>query len=596
MATVRERAEIPEEYTWDLESIYASDEAWEGGFEGAEATIGELEALEGTTTESPESLRAVLDTYEDLMRQVGMVASYARMRRDEDTSNDTYQAYTSRSQSLASQASAAASFIEPEIQAASWSTIESMIEADADIEIYEHYLEDIHRLKAHTRSAEVESLLADLGEVLGTGSDVYTLLSNADMSFPTLTDPDGEEVEITQANFVELLKHEDRDFREAVYTGYYETWSEVRNAVTAAYRNSVKGDVKVARARNYETARQAAMNGPNIPTDVYDTLIETVRDNLDVLHHHAELKQRALDVDELQMWDIYMPIAQSESPDIPYDEAAEYVVEAVEPLGEDYQSQVEAGLADRWIDVYETPNKRSGAYSGGTYDTQPFILMNYQGTVSSMFTLAHELGHSLHSELTCANQPYVYSGYEIFVAEVASTVNEALLTEYLLDTIEDERFRRHLLNEYLERFRSTLYRQAMFAEFEHRAHEQVENGEALTPDSLDSMYLDLKSAFYEPAIADEHIAREWMRIPHFYRAYYVYQYCTGVAAAVAISRQILDDGESAVSRYLDFLKRGSHGYPLELLQDAGVDMSTAAPIESAVEVYGAYLDEMEQLL
>jgi len=381
-----------------------------------------------------------------------------------------------------------------------------------------------------------------------------------------------------------------------VYEQFYDEWGQIRNTVATSYRKSATADVKLARARNYDTAREAAMHGANVPTDVYDTLLETVDDNLDKLHRHAELKREALGVDELRMWDLYMPMTETESPEVPYEEAREHVVEAVGALGEDYQSRVDEGLDSRWVDVYENRGKQSGAYSGGTYDTQPFILMNYQDDVASMFTLAHELGHSLHSQYTSEHQPYVYSDYEIFTAEVASTVNEALLTEHLLETVEDPTFRRHILNEYLERFRSTLYRQTMFAEFEHRAHEIVEEGGALTPDRLDELYRDLKERFYEPAAFDDRIDREWMRIPHFYRAYYVYQYSTGISAAVALANGILSDGDDAADHYLEFLKRGSREYPLELLADAGVDMRSPEPIESALSFYDDRLDEMAELL
>ncbi len=396
-------------------------------------------------------------------------------------------------------------------------------------------------MKDHTRSAEVENLLAELGEVTGAPGEVYNMLANADMAFPTVEDPDGDQQPITLNNFTTLQKHPDREFRQRVYRAFYDEWETVRNAVGTAYKNAVKTDVKMANARDYDTAREAALDGPNVPVEVYDTLVDTVHDNLDTLHRHADLKRQSIGADELRMWDLYVPLVQEESPEIEYEQACEYVTEAVAPLGDDYQSRLADGLDSRWVDVYETEHKQSGAYSGGTYDSQPFILMNYQDDVESMYTLAHELGHSMHSEYTSEEQPYVYSGYEIFVAEVASTVNETLLTHHLLDTVEDERLRRHILNEYLERFRSTLYRQTMFAEFEHRTHEMSEAGEPLTPDRLDDLYRDLKGDYYEPAVLDDRIAREWMRIPHFYRAFYVYQYATGISAAVALVDGILDE-------------------------------------------------------
>ena len=595
MSSVPDRSDIDEEHTWDLEALYADDEAWEDAFEAVQERLSDLEAYEGQVTEDAETLLSVLELREEIMRTVSNVTSYARMRRDEDTTDSHYQALLARAQSLSSDAQSAASFIEPELQDLDREDIEAMIEAEPDLEEYDHYFDDVLRMKAHTRSAEIENLLAELGEVTGAPGEVYNTLANADMTFPTVQTPDGEQKRITLNNFTTLQKNPDREFRQEVYEEFYDEWETVRNAVGTAYKNSVKTDSKLATARNYDTAREAALDGPNVPVEVYDNLVDTVRDNLDKLHRHAELKRESIGADELRMWDLYVPMVEGESPEVTYEEAREYVTEAVAPLGDEYQSRLADGLESRWVDVYETDGKQSGAYSGGTYDSQPYILMNYQDDVSSMYTLAHELGHSLHTQLTSEEQPYVYSGYEIFVAEVASTVNETLLTHHLLDTVEDERLRRHVLNEYLERFRSTLYRQTMFAEFEHRAHELSEAGEALTPDRLDELYHELKSDYYEPAAIDDRIAREWMRIPHFYRAFYVYQYATGISAAVALVDNILENGEPAAEQYVDFLRKGSREYPLELLRGAGVDMASPEPVESALSVYDDYLDEFADL-
>ncbi|GAB3668013.1 oligoendopeptidase F [Halopiger thermotolerans] len=596
MSSVPERSEIDEEYTWDLESIYATDEDWEAAYEAVAERVEELQTYEGQVTDDAETLLAVLQLRDEIMREVSTVSAYARMRRDEDTTNQQYQALTARAQSLAADAQSAASFIDPEIQELTREEFDEMVEAEPELETYDHYVDDVLRMKPHTRSAEVEEVLAELSEVTGATGEVYNMLSNADMEFPTVEDPEGDAVEITQSNFTNLLKRPDRDFRRRVYEGYFDEWESVRNTVAAAYKNSVKADVKTARARNYDTAREAALDGPNVPVEVYDTLVDTVHDNLDKLHHHTELKREALDVDELQMWDLYMPLTGDEGPDVEYDQATEYVVDSLAPLGEEYQSRVAEGLDSRWVDVYENEGKQSGAYSGGTYDTQPFILMNYQDDITSMYTLAHELGHSMHSELTKEEQPFVYSSYEIFVAEVASTVNEALLTKHLLETVEDPEFKKHVLNEFLERVRSTLYRQTLFAEFEHEAHRLEEEGEALTADRLDELYRELKAQYYEPAAIDDRIAREWMRIPHFYRAFYVYQYATGISAALAITDRIFDEGERAAADYLEFLQQGSREYPLELLRIAGVDMSSSEPIDRALETYGDRLDELDALL
>ncbi|WP_227374650.1 oligoendopeptidase F [Haladaptatus halobius] len=596
MSSVPERIDIDTKYKWDLESIYADDGDWEDAYEAVEERLGDLEAYEGRATEDGETLFEVLQLSDELGREVSMVASYARMRSDENTSDQEYQALATRAQSLASRAQSAGSFIEPEIQSLDRDELDRMVDETDGLERYDHFLDDVMRTKEHTRSAEIENLLAEFGEVTGAAGEIYNMLSNADMTFPTVEKPDGDAVEITQSNFVNLLKNPDREFRQTVYESYFDEWSDVRNSVGAAYKNSVKSDVKYAQARNYDTAREAALDGPNVPPEVYDNLLDTVRANLDKLHHHAKLKRESLGVDELQMWDLYMPMTDTESPDLDYDRAVEYVTESLGTLGDDYRSRVAEGIESRWIDVYETQDKRAGAYSGGTYDTQPFILMNYQDDISSMYTLAHELGHSLHSQLTSETQPYVYSGYEIFVAEVASTVNESLLTHHLLETVDDRDFRQHVLNEYLERFRSTLYRQTLFADFEYQAHQVVENDEAVTPDRLDGIYGDLKREFYDPAVVDERIEREWMRIPHFYRAYYVYQYSTGISAAVALADKILEEGEPAAERYLEFLRSGSREYPLELLEGAGVDMRSPEPIQRALDVYGDHLDEMEALI
>ena len=595
MSSVPERSEIDDAYTWDLTDLFADDEAWEETYAETDERIEELSAYEGRVTESAATLEAVLELRESIMRDVSNLSAYARMRKDEDTTNQTYQALAAQARSLAADASSAASYIEPELQELDDGEVEALIEENSALEAYEHYFDDTLRMKSHTRSAEIEALLADLSEVTGAAGDVYNMLTNADMEFPTVEDPDGETQRITLSNFTKLQKHPDRPFRQRVYEAFYDEWEQYRNSVGTAYKNSVKADEKLATARHYESAREAALDGPNVPVSVYDTLVETVESNLDVLHRHAGLKRDALGVEELRMWDLYAPLADGESPELEYDRAREYVIEAVEPLGEAYRDRMAEGLDSRWVDVYETANKQSGAYSGGTYDSQPYILMNYQDDIASMYTLAHELGHSMHSELTSDAQPYVYSGYEIFVAEVASTVNEALLTRHLLETVDDERFRRHVLDEYLERFRSTLFRQTMFASFEHRAHELERAGEALTPDRLDELYRELKTEYYDPAAVDERIAREWMRIPHFYRAYYVYQYATGISAANAIVDLIESEGESAAADYREFLRSGSSAYPLELLETAGIDMSTAEPVEAAIERYDEMLGEFESL-
>jgi len=598
MSSVPERSAIDEEYKWSIDSIYADDEAWEAAYEDVEERLDDLRAYEGRATESAATLRDLLDTYEAVFREVSKVTSYARLRSNEDTRDQEYQAMSSKAQALSAEASSASSYLEPELQELDWSDLEDMIDEEPALAEYEHFLDDVLRMKPHTRSAEVEELLADLSEVTGAAGEAYSMLSDADMTFPTVEDPDGEEIEISQGNFTTLLQKPDREFRQRVHEAFYSEWETVRNTVGTTLAKSVKKDVKMAEARNYDSAREAALNGPNVPVEVYDTLVDTVRDNLDSLGRHADLKRKALDVDTLEMWDLYMSLTGDEGPEISYEEAKDHVVEAVAPLGEEYQRRMAEGLESRWVDVYENRGKRSGAYSAGTYDTQPFIMMNYQDDVSSMYTLAHELGHSMHSELAKEAQPWQYADYEIFVAEVASTVNETLLTKHLLENADSDELRIHALDQYLERFRSTLFRQTMFAAFEQAIHEHDEAGRPLTPDVFDELYGDLKAEFYGhvDANVDEHIRREWMRIPHFYYNFYVYQYSTGISAAAAIVDRIEDEGEVAAEEYRSALRAGGAEYPIDVLDIAGIDMTESGPIESAIGVYDDYLDEAEALL
>ena len=610
MSSVPERSEIDDRYKWNVESIYPTDEEWEAAYEEAKSRVDELERYEGRVTESPRTLAELLELREEIGRLVERVVTYANLRSSEDTRDQEYQAIAGQAQALASEASSAISYLEPELQERSQEEIDRFIEEEPALEAYEHYFDDVLRTKAHTRSAEIEELLAELGEVTSGPSEIYSMLSNADMTFPTVEDPDGEAIEISQGNFTKLQKHEDRTFRRDVYEAFYDEWEAVRNTVGTALKTQVRKDVKIARARNYDTAREAALDGPNVPVEVYDILLETVHDTLDPLYRHAELKQQALGLDDLRMWDLYMSLTGDEGPEISYERAKVWVTEAVDPLGSAYRDRMAEGLESRWVDVYENRGKRSGAFSGGVYDTQPFILINYQDDTPSLFTLAHELGHSMHSELASDAQPWHDASYDIFVAEVASTVNETLLTNYLLEASDEEiegavddgvqidadELRLSVLDQYLERFRSTLYRQTMFADFEHRIHQRAENDEPLTPDVFDEIYGDLKVTFYEPAEIDDRIAREWERIPHFYYNFYVYQYATGISAAVAIVERILEEGEPAAEAYREMLRAGGSVYPIEALEIAGIDMRTSDPIESALSVYDEYLDRAESLL
>ena len=596
MSSVPERSEIDEAYKWDLRSVFADDDEWATAYESVEGRLDELRAYEGRVTEGPETLLEFLELREAVFRELARVTTYAQLRSAEDTRNQEYQAMSAIASSLRSEASSAVSFLEPELQALTGAEVDAFIESEPDLAAYEHYLDDVLRTKPHTRSTAVEAVMADLSEVTDAPGEIYSMLTNADMTYGVVEDPDGDEVEITQANFTKLQKRADRAFRRRVHETFYEEWADVRNTVGTSLEKAVRNHVVTARIRDYDGARAAALDGANVPVEVYDTLVETVDDNLATLHRHAELKRAALGVDTLESHDLYMSLTGDRGPDVEYEQARDWVIEAVAPLGEAYQDRMAEGLESRWVDVYENRGKRSGAFSSGTYDTQPFVMMNYQDDVASMYTLAHELGHSMHSELAGDAQPWHDASYEIFVAEIASTVNETLLTHHLLETVEDEELRTHVLDEYLERFRSTLFRQTMFATFERAIHERVEDGGALTPDALDELYADLKGDYYAPADLTGGIEREWERIPHFYYDFYVYQYATGISAAAAIVERILDEGEPAAADYREMLAAGGSDYPLDVVELAGIDMASPDPIESAVGIYEEYLDEVAALL
>ena len=585
---VRERKEIDNQYKWDLENLFSSDEEWEESFQSTSDRIDDLREFEGQLTDSASNLKQYLELRNQIKKSIEEIRSYARKKYDEDTRRDKYQGMKSRAETLSSKFSSATSFFTPEIQDAGREKINRLIGQEEELSKYRHFFDDLLRYKPHTRSQEVEHVLASLGDVLDAPDSAYESLMNADMSFPKVERPDGEEVEITQGNFTKLLKEENREFRKKIYRKFYDQITSFENTISANFEKNIKRNVKMAQIKSFDSARKASIFKSNIPVDVYDSLVETVESNLDALHDHLELKKEVLGQEELGPEDVYMPVASSSSPEIEYDRAKEMVLEAVKPLGEEYRDKAEQGLNNGWVDVYENKGKRSGAYSSSTYRSSPYILMNYQNDVSSMYTLAHELGHSMHSHFSSENQPFVYYGYSIFAAEVASTVNEALLTRHLLESDVSDRLKRHALSHHLENFRNTLYRQTMFAHFEQKTHSMVENGEALTSNVLDREYSDLKQRYHKPVNLDERIEKEWMRIPHFYYNFYVYQYATGISAAETLVKKILDHGPKD---YIEFLSKGSAEYPVDALKDAGADMTSEEPVETAIETYRKQIKE-----
>ncbi|MFY9120558.1 MAG: oligoendopeptidase F, partial [Syntrophomonadaceae bacterium] len=469
-------------------------------------------------------------------------------------------------------------------------------ETEPELAVYAHYFDELFRQKEHILSEKEERLLAMSADLSSASNNIFTMLNNADIKFPHIRDENGQEVELTKGRYGRFMESRDRRVRQEAYEGLYSTYKGLSNTLAATLSSSVKRDIFYARARNYPSALHAALDQDNVPVDVYDQLINSVHGHLDSMYRYMKIRKKMLQVDPLYMYDIYVPLVREFDMKVPYEEAKEITLKGLKPLGDEYLSVLRQGYERRWIDVYENQGKTSGAYSWGTYNTHPYVLMNYDDKLDDLFTLAHEMGHSLHSYYSNQTQPYVYSSYSIFVAEVASTVNESLLIDHLLKNTNDPQEKMYLLNHYLEQFRGTVFRQTMFAEFEKLTHERVEAGDALTPEALGELYRELNKKYYGPdVVMDDNICVEWARIPHFYSAFYVYKYATGFSAATAIKQSILEEGQPAIDRYLDFLKSGSYDYPINLLQKAGVDLTTPEPVEKALNYFTQLLDEFEKM-
>jgi oligoendopeptidase F len=591
------RNEVPVEDTWRLEDIFATDDAWENEFKEIKAMIPKAVEFQGKLGESAETLLQLLTYQDELLMRVGKLYTYAHMRYDQDTTNSMYQGLNDRASNLYTQISSSLAYVVPEILALEVSQVQAFLEERVELKLYEQALDAINRTRPHVLSAKEEALLAEASEVTSSSSNTFGMLNNADLKFPTIKNENGEDVEITHGRYIRFLESSDRRVRKEAFKAVYETYGNYKNTFASTLSGTVKKDNFNARVRNYKSAREAALSNNNIPEQVYDNLVNTVNEHLHLLHRYVALRKKVLGLSDLHMYDLYTPLVKDIKMEVSYEEAKDYVLKGLTPLGEEYQSILKEAYENRWVDVQENKGKRSGAYSSGTYGTNPYILMNWQDNVNNLFTLAHEFGHSVHSYYTRKTQPYVYGNYSIFVAEVASTCNENLLNDYLLNTIDDEKERLYLLNHYLEGFRGTVFRQTMFAEFEHNVHLKAQEGEALTPDMLTKLYYELnKKYFGDEIVIDEEIGLEWSRIPHFYYNYYVYQYATGFSAATALSKQILEEGQPAVDRYIDFLKAGSSDYPIEVLKKAGVDMTSPEPIQQALKVFEEKLTEMESLL
>lgn len=594
---LKQRNEIANEYKWDIEAMYPDEVQWDADLSECLALAEDFVKFNGHLTESARTLVDALKLRDRIWLKLEHAFVYAHMKKDEDNRVDKYQAMDDKCGSVIARVSAAMSFFTPQLLEAPEEEILRYIEEEPELKVYEFMLKDALREKAHVLTAAEENLLAQMSEVLGATGDVFTMLNNADMTFGTVKDENGEEVTLTHGNYIAFMHSHDREVRQAAFTNMYEAYKALINTLATNYNYNVKTDVVSARIRKYESSRQAALSGGNIPEEVYNRLIETVHEYLPVLHRYIELRKKVLGVDELKMYDIYVPMVNLPKKDIPYEEAIEMMKEGLAPLGEEYVSTLQHGVDERWMDVYENQGKTSGAYSFGSYDSKPYVLLNYTDTLNDVFTIVHEMGHSMHSWYTRRNQPFIYGDHSIFTAEVASTVNESLLIQHLLEKETDPEMKKYLLNHYIEDFRTTLFRQTMFAEFEHLTHKEVENGGTLTAQWLNDTYNELNNKYFGPALSpDDYIQYEWARIPHFYRGFYVYQYATGYSAATAISRKILTEGVPARDAYIEFLKSGSSDHPVELLKIAGVDMGSPEPVCLAMETFKELVDEFETLM
>jgi len=593
---IRNRNEIPAEDTWNTLDMFASDEAWEQQL----ATISEdqktLEAYSGHLADSAQSLYRFLHTMEQVNEKTGLLGNYCMRKSDEDTRNAVYQAMVGKFMSVVVGLSAAMSFETPEIMAICDETLDAFYAECPALERYRRYLTDMRRRKEHVLSPAEEKLLASAGELAQTPDNVYGMFADADLTFRDAIDSQGGKHPISQGTFIACQSSADRELRKSAYESLYDGFGAFRNTAAGLLNAQNKQLKFFAEARRYPNAFEASLDNTNVPTSVYLNLIEAVHSNMDKMHRYVRLRKKLLGVNELHFYDVYAPLLADVDKKIPFVQAKQTVYDALAPLGEEYRKILKEGFDNRWIDVYQNEGKRSGAYSAGV-SVHPYVLLNYSGTLDSQFTLAHEMGHALHSYLSNKTQNPIDAQYVIFVAEVASTCNEALLMEYLLGKTTDKKERAYLINHFLEQFKGTLYRQTMFAEFELNIGRMVSEGQTLTADALCAEYRRLNELYFGPdMVVDDRIALEWARIPHFYYDYYVFQYATGYAAAIALSRRILKEGESAVKDYLGFLSGGCSKSPIDLLKGAGVDMTGPAPVEQALQLFGELLDEMEALV
>ncbi len=588
---VLKRDEISDEYKWNLEDMFASDELWEEEYEQTKELCNKIASYQGKLTESAATLLDYFQDTDEANYHLERIYVYANERYHQDTAVSQYQGYASRADSLMVMAESSSAFAEPEILEVSEETIDAFYKEQPELLKYQRAIDEILRKKAHTLSKEEEKILADAGEIAVGPENIFSMFNNADIRFPAIKDTEGNALPVSHGTFIQLMENKDRNIRKQAFESMYHTYQQFGNTVASIFTSHLKQEHFFAKTKKYDSVRAMHLDQGNIPEGVYDNLIETVHKHLPAMHRYMAERKKLLGVEELHMYDLYTPLIDDYDKKYTYEEAKETVLKGLAPMGEEYLSILKEGLSGGWIDVYENENKRSGAYSWGAYGTHPYVLLNHKDNLNSVFTLAHEMGHAIHTYYSNKTQPITYSGYLIFVAEVASTCNEALLMQYLMKNAADEKERRYLINHQLEEFRTTLFRQTMFAEFEQIVHKKTADGEALTQEALNKIYHDLNVLYYGPdVVVDEEIDYEWMRIPHFYTSFYVYQYATGYSAATAFSKLILEGGQPAVDRYVtNFLCGGCSKDPIELLKNAGVDMSTPEPVDAALQVFEEYL-------
>ena len=581
------RHQVKPEDKWKLEDIYATDEAFKSSFTHMESELSKFAVYENKLTQDGQTLLAFLEAQDQFWEEMNKLYVYAHMRLHEDGNNSFYQDLSQKTEVLSIKASSALAFANPELSSLTSKQLETFYTNVPKLTHYKRYLDEILRQKAHILDANTEALLAQVGDIAGTAQNTFAMLNNVDLKFPTIENEKGEKVRLTHATYIPFMESSNRSVRQEAFSALYNTYSELKNTISSLFAGNIKQYGLFSTVRHFESPLHMALSENNIPVEVYHNLIDTVNENLNVLHDYMALRKKTLGLDELHMYDLFAPMVKDFNKEISFEEAKETVLKALAPLGEDYLAVAKSAFEEGWIDKYENAGKRSGAYSWGTYGApHPYILLNHTSNVNSMFTLAHELGHAMHTYYSHKNQPHVYGDYCIFVAEVASTVNEALLMQYLLKETKDPAEKSYLINYFMEQFKSTLYRQTMFAEFERDMHLAYQKGETLTAEYLSNHYYELVKKYHGPSVTvDEAIALEWSRIPHFYTPFYVYQYATGYSAAIALSTRILNEGQSAVDDYIRFLSGGSSKDPIDLLKIAGVDMSQSTPIEEALKVF-----------